>query len=95
APPGAPWCVALARRTRGPAGPLLEELAHGAATGPRVTLGPVVLERSAARADRPADDLVLVIAADAFPRTAPDRSGAPHVRHVRRLDLEVSPWPHP
>ncbi|GAB3077690.1 CocE/NonD family hydrolase [Nocardioides zeae] len=83
APPAAPWCVALARRGRG--GAVLEELAHGAAVGPRVTLGPVVLD--------PADDHVLVVAADAFPRTAPARSGAPHVRTVRHVDLEVTPWP--
>ncbi|WZH51869.1 MAG: CocE/NonD family hydrolase [Nocardioides alkalitolerans] len=89
APPGTPpdavWCVALARRVPGPGGPVLEELAHGAAVGPRVTLGPVVLD--------PADDHVLVVAADAFPRTAPARSGSAHVRTVRHVDLEVAPWP--
>lgn len=85
APPGAPWCVALARRVPGAGPPALEEVAHGAGVGPRVTLGPVVLD--------PADDHVLVVAADAFPRTAPARSGAPHVRTVRHVDLEVTPWP--
>ncbi|MDR6173955.1 dienelactone hydrolase [Nocardioides zeae] len=85
APAGGPWCVALARRARGAGGPALEELAHGAAAGPRVTLGPVALD--------PTDDHVLVVAADAFPRTAPARSGAPHVRTVRHVDLEVAPWP--
>lgn len=89
APSGTPrdavWCVALARRAPGSGEVALEELAHGAGVGPRVTLGPVVLD--------PADDHVLVVAADAFPRTAPARSGAPHVRTVPHVDLEVAPWP--